>query len=93
MLIMDAIELLDELSEDQRDELLKPILENLSQVSHYVILEFQLNWDEEKGSFIEFVRAQNAVIKECINAELTGFGKRVREMEGLPILENSTELF
>jgi len=56
MLIMDAIELLDELVEDQRDELLRPLLENLTQISHYVILEFQLNWNDENNSFKEFVQ-------------------------------------
>jgi hypothetical protein len=90
---MDAIELLDELDEDQRNELLKPIFENLTQISHYVILEYQLNWNDKNGSFKEFVKGQNDVIKECIRAEMTGFGKHVREGEGLTPLENLTELF
>ena len=93
MIVMDAIELLDELAEDQRDELLRPLLGNLTQSSHYAILEFQLNWTEESGSFKDFLKGQNAVIKECIRAEMTEFGKVVRKMEGLRPLESVTEIF
>jgi|NGEPerStandDraft_6_1074524.scaffolds.fasta_scaffold19632_2 hypothetical protein len=93
MIIRDVVELLDDLTEEQRDELLKPVLENLTQTSHYAILEFQLNWNEENGSFKDFIKGQNAVIKECIKIEMTEFGKIVRKMEGLRPLENVTEVF
>ena len=93
MIIRDVVELLDDLNEEQRDELLKPVLENLTQTSHYAILEFQLNWNEENGSFKDFIKGQNAVIKECIKIEMTEFGKIVRKMEGLRPLENVTEVF
>jgi hypothetical protein len=93
MIIRDVVELLDDLTEEQRDELLKPVLENLTQTSHYAILEFQLNWNEENGSFKDFIKGQNAVIKECIKIEMTEFGKIARKMEGLRPLENVTEVF
>ena len=90
---MDALELLDELVEDQRDELLRPIFENLTRISHNVILEFQEHWGDENGSLRDFVHGQNLVIRECIKAEMTGFGRMVRKEEGLPPLENGTILF
>ena len=93
MIVMDAMALLDDLAEDLRDELLRPLLENLTQTSHDAILEFQLNWNEENGSFKDFILGQNAVIKECVKVEMTEFGKIIRKMEGLRPLENRTEIF
>jgi len=92
MIVLDALDVLDDLAEDQRELLLSGLLDNLTQFSHYTILEAQLEWDGSKP-YQEFVRFQNDIIKDCIRIEMSQFGVVLRRMHGLEPLSKRTEIY
>lgn len=91
MIVLDLLDVLDLLSEDQRELVLSALLNELTIYSHYVILESQLDWDGE-GSYKDFVSYQNEVIKDCVKIEMSFWGSVLRRYNGLDPLTLRTEL-
>lgn len=91
MIVLDLLDVLDLLSEEQRELVLSALLNELTIYSHYVILESQLDWDGE-GSYKDFVSYQNEVIKDCVKIEMSFWGSVLRRYLGLEPLTLRTEL-
>lgn len=92
MILLDILDVMDELKGEQRELVLAALLEELTVYTHEVILEFQLEYDGRE-SFEQFLVKQNALIRECVNIELTNFGNKVRRQEGLNPLSLRTEIY
>lgn len=69
-------------SDAEREGPLLALTKVLSGVSMATLRAFQEEWDGAKG-FEKFRMAQDAKIAECIELELSDFGKTVRETLGL----------
>lgn len=92
MIILDILDVIDDLSGEQREIVLIALLNELTSYSHEAILEFQLEYDGSR-SFKDFIQGQNDLIKECVEIELTFFGKLLRKKEGLSPLSLRTEIY
>lgn len=92
MILLDILDVLNELGEEQRDLVLGGLLEQLTNYSHYAILEAQLAWDGSKP-YRDFVNYQNEIIVECIKAEMTRLGAVIRRTENLAPLTLRTEVY
>lgn len=92
MRLLDILFVLDDLKYDQRELVLAVLLEELSWLSHYAILEAQLEWNAELISYAEFIKHQNGVIKDCIRFETSSMGRIFRREEGLPPLTMSDDI-
>lgn len=91
MIVLDLLDVLDFLSEDQREMVLSALLEELTVYSHYVILESQLDWDDDR-SYRDFIKHQNDVIRECIKIEMSFYGTIMRRYLDLDPLTLRTEI-
>jgi hypothetical protein len=92
MILLDVIDVIDELKGEQRELVLVALLNELTSYSHEAILEFQLEYDGSR-SFEDFIQGQNELIKECVEIELTFFGRVLRKKEGLDPLSLRTEIY
>jgi len=91
MIILDLLDVLDNLADDQRELALSALINELTQFSHYAILEAQLEWDGNRP-YEEFISYQNEVIVDCVKAEMSHLGVVLRRMHGLDPLTLRTEL-
>ncbi|MFA7290558.1 MAG: hypothetical protein WC055_16920 [Melioribacteraceae bacterium] len=91
MVVMDIMDVLEDLCEDQREFILKALIDQFSEVSRYVLYESQLEWDGTLP-FEDFIKHQNKIIRNCVDFETSPFGKIVRTREELPPFTNLTEI-
>lgn len=91
MILLDILDVLNDLCDDQRELVLCGLLEQLTQYSHYAILESQLAWNGDQP-YKDFVEYQNDVIKECVKVEMSLFGIVLRREASLAPLTLRTEI-
>lgn len=91
MIILDIIDVLDILSDEQRELVIGALLKQLTVFSHYTILEAQLLWDAS-DTYSNFITYQNEIIRECIKIELSFYGTVLRKHQGLEPLTHRTEI-
>lgn len=84
--IKDFKEKLGKLSGDDRATACGALWANLSELSHSDLFIFQANWDGTRP-FEEFVAAQNEVILECLDREMSDIGVVDRQIYGLKPLD------
>ena len=94
MKISEYLSRLDNWSgDDDRGKYLRPLLDRLCPISAQTLREFQNTWVDPDGTrFAEYVVAQNAEIKKCLQLELTELGQIVRQKFGLEPLTLDTEI-
>jgi len=80
MLLLDALEVLDNLVPEQREILINGLIQLLSKPSYYAILESQFEWDGSRP-FADFVIFQNDIIRMCVEIETSTVGRVIRRME------------
>ena len=81
--IMEALELLDELNEELRNELISNMIEMLTPYSRKAFLDWQASVDTSQfEDFLEYLRAENNFLQSCFAAEMSPFGDIVRETLG-----------
>jgi hypothetical protein len=85
MLLLDALDVLDDLVPEQREIMINGLIQLLSKVSYYAILESQFEWDGSRP-FEDFVIYQNDIIRMCVEIETSTVGKVIRRMENKPPL-------
>lgn len=90
MKIKDLLEQLDTLNEKDRVLWVTQLCILLTPVSIKTLQSFQNQW--EGGTYEEFVKAQNVVIRECVQIETTPFGEDVRGVMGFEPLSLETEI-
>lgn len=91
MKIYEVLDLYEGLQEDQRELVLRHILDLLTEESHYAILEHQLDFDGTIP-FKEYIQSQCRLVISCLKAEMTPFGRKVREGQGLQPITRATEI-
>lgn len=91
MIILDIMDVLDILSDEQRELVIAALLKQLTIFSHYTILEAQLLWDGS-DTYANFITHQNEIIRECIKIELSFYGTVLRRHQGMEPLTNRTEI-
>jgi hypothetical protein len=79
MTIQDLLDNMDNWYDEERNQL-RPVLDMLTGVSLETFQRFESGWDGE--SYEEFISAQNKVIRECIELEMSELGQIVREKLG-----------
>jgi len=91
--IMDALDLLDELNEELRHELISSLIEMLTQYSQKVFFDWQPKVDISKFTdFSEYLQAENNLLQSCFAAEMSPFGDMVRETLGQSPLRDTTKV-
>lgn len=79
MTVQELVNKLDSLTESERDNELRQLVNMLTPISHNTLFQFQATWLPEHKSYKEFVEAQNVEIKKCIELEMSTLGTDVRE--------------
>lgn len=92
MIYLELLDIIDDLKKDQRELVINSIVKNLTSISFRTIQESQFEWDG-KSPYKDFEKMQNQIIKECIEIEMTPFGKVLRRQEGLRPLTLRTDIF
>ncbi len=72
------LENFDKIDLSQREKFIRPVAKHLCIVSRATLADFQATWDGDK-SFEDFVKAQNQVIRKCIEIEISFLGQAVRK--------------
>ena len=75
MTVEEILDILDHLGEDEREEVLSPLLKRFSRVSLVALKEMQDRCKLNKTPYNEFVEMQNHLIRQCIEVEIGALGK------------------
>ena len=89
MKISEILNNLDNFNDDEREKYLGGMWKKVSPISKQTLINFQNEWDGGK-SFDEFKKAQNKVIKDCIQMEI--MINDVKEKEGMEVFTMETEI-
>ena len=92
MLLLDVLDVLDNLSDEQRELILPQLFAHLSDVSLITIMECQFQYHPDKGSYSDFIFSQNEIIKQCVEIETSPFGNVFRRRLNLPPLSLRREI-
>jgi len=78
MKIEDILDILDNLADDEREFVLRPLLKVFSRVSLIALKELQNHCKTNNISYDEFVQRQNKLIRQCVELEMDDLGKLLR---------------
>jgi len=87
MKISEILKNMDNFSDDERAKYIGGLWKKVTPISKQTLINFQNNWDGSK-SFEEFKKAQNKVIKECIQMEI--LINDVKEKENMEVFTMET---
>lgn len=90
MTVQEVLDQMDSWKDEERNQL-GPLLNVLCGVSQQTLRQFQNEWDGSKP-YDEFVVAQNAEIRKCVELEMSSVGATVRQELGLAPLTPDTVL-
>jgi hypothetical protein len=91
MTIRQLKELLPTLSDKERI-VIKPLLDNLTSQSRTHLLVLQDEWKREDARYEDFIVAQNDLILQLLEWELSDSGTQLRSHQGLPLLTEDTDI-
>lgn len=91
MTIRELKEVLPTLSDKERI-VIKPLLDNLTSQSRTHLLVLQDEWKHENARYEDFIVAQNDLILQLLEWELSETGAQLRSQQGLPLLSDATDI-
>lgn len=89
MKISEILEKMDNFTDEERVKYLKELWKKVSPISKQTLLNFENGWDGSK-TFEEFKKAQNKVIRECIQMEI--MINDFKEKENIEVFTMETEI-
>ena len=93
MTISQYINELETWGSDDRETYLRPLLRVLSPVSLVSLRDFERkHFETSEGDYLEFVKAQNKEILNCLELEMANIGAMARAEFGLEPLTQDTEI-
>lgn len=75
-----------------RERILRPLMGVLTPVSLKSLQVFQAGWPGRERSYEDFVIAQDGVLRNCLDIEITEIGAAVRKVFGAEPLTWETEI-
>jgi len=92
MKVEEILDILDNLAEDEREYVLRPLMRAFSRVSLIALKELQDQSKSFNVAYDEFVQKQNDLIRKCVAMEIGELGKMLRGESGYEDLTMETDV-
>ena len=92
MTVEEILDILDQLGDDEREEVLRPLIQSFTKVSLVAMKEVQDRCKTMEQDYSHFIKVQNSMIRQCVEMEVSDLGKMFRNQAGEPPLTMETDV-